>query len=200
MIKEINVTCQKCQTELGVNIFDVISLDDFHKELLKKNELFTIECYNCHNKIKLDYDCLCLDEKKKYAIALCHEENIENISNLFSDQQIEYKKRIVNDSFRLLEKVYIFDNNFDDRIIEIMKCIDIIHILKDKGTECDVKDYFVCEGKKFYFYVIIDEDSYHLDFDFDLYDQIQKNISLVDDENLQVIDYNCAVKKVSDLV
>lgn len=201
MIQELEIVCPKCQKEINLNFFDVLLLDEKMKEQLRKDELFSIECYNCHQKIKLNYDCLCVDDKNRYAIALSFDDNEkDNVVSLFTDKEIDYRKRIVTDSHRLLEKVYIFDNGLDDRAIEIMKCIDIVHMLKEYGTEKEIKEYFVSDQNRRYFYVLMDDESYQLEFEENMYEQIMANMEFESDQDILTIDYNWAVKKVSDLV
>jgi len=194
------LTCGRCEEELSVNFYDLLPLDKTNKKLLKTNDLFTVVCPKCQNKIKLNYDCVLVDEKNKYALALVVEdEDKEKVISLFENHDQNYRKRIVKNQQEALEKTFIFDSHLNDYAIEIMKAVHKIGLLKEFGSDTDLKIYYTREPIVC-FVILMNGESYSLPFEKDFYDQVVRDYLNEDETNFKEVDYDWAVRILSEEV
>lgn len=126
MIK-LGIDCMHCLESGSKEIYPVINGNkDFEaKQLILDEMLFVYRCPYCGNYQEIRYDCMYVDDELKYIVVL----DREKVINEFSDYQV----RIVRDLKELKEKIVIWENGLDDRIIEIMKH-QISRTLKSKAT------------------------------------------------------------------
>lgn len=135
MPRIIEVTCPnpQCNKKSKTTIWQSLNaeLNPKEKEQLLNGTLFHFECPYCNKKTNLNYGMLYHNMTQKvmvhYAIS---DENAVEIQNSIQEIQTKkdailnldgYKIRIVKTQNALREKAIIFDNDLDDRIIEIMK-------------------------------------------------------------------------------
>lgn len=129
-------TCNKCNFEQDVNIFPYINFNENpdYYDLVKNLSIFKVECQNCKNNVYIKYDCMFLNEDKKYILyVLSNKEMINSFRNqiryivessLNSDDKYnfdEYTSRLVFNYNELIEKLIIFELGLNDKIIEILK-------------------------------------------------------------------------------
>lgn len=189
--------CSRCEEDLNVNFYDLIPLDSKNKSLLKTNDLFTVTCPKCQNKMKINYDCVLVDERRKYALALVIEdEDKEKVVGLFENHDSSFKKRIIKSQQEALEKTYIFDSHLNDYAIEIMKAVHKIGLLKEMGSDNDIRIFFtrdpiVC------FVVLVNGEMFSLEFEKDFYDQVEKDFRDMDESNFREVDYDWAIRILS---
>ncbi|MBQ8994216.1 MAG: CpXC domain-containing protein [Oscillospiraceae bacterium] len=132
--REVKVTCPHCdavspfQIWLSVNTAQNPEL----KGSIRDRSLFQFECPYCGEKTAVDYGMLYHDPDNKelihYAI---NKENADEVYHMLTDDDKKgafssifdqkYLIRIVRSKNQLLEKLALFDAEYDDRLIELYK-------------------------------------------------------------------------------
>lgn len=134
--KEQEVACPECGKVHKIIVYERIMAHqqpEIRKRLLA-NELFMFQCEDCGTKMPLIYPCLYQDVNKGYMIwfapasdgAMQQKIATFNAESLMDDEQYkkmnkQYKLRMVTSVNALLEKILIFDEDMDDRTIEVQK-------------------------------------------------------------------------------
>ncbi len=89
------------------------------KQKIFSRELFRFTCPECGEKIIVAYDCTLIDSKHKFVIALVTNESDEDVE---SKLKIDgYKLRITHSVNQFTEKLALFEDNIDDKVIELYK-------------------------------------------------------------------------------
>lgn len=120
--------CPHCKHEFNIDIYPVINLQsdtEIYNDLFSL-DLFRIECEQCKKITLITYNTLVVDMYKKYIIYLTADLSKEieklNVMNNYKDIISELKyTRSVNSLNELAEKLYIFDYDLNDKIIEYLK-------------------------------------------------------------------------------
>lgn len=134
-VHTIKLECKSCSHEMDFTVWDSVnvSLDPDMKEKVLNGEIFNIKCPNCGKSHFIDYPTLYHDMDKQCMIYYLRDnESIKQIYNLYLDRNknnsffntLKHTTiRIVTSPLELEEKILIFDNNLDDRLIELSKLI-----------------------------------------------------------------------------
>ncbi len=200
MIRNVTVKCPNCETELNVSFFDVYMLDETIKKQLEEDRLFTFVCSKCQKSIRINYDCLCVDKAHNYALALCYNADNKTKKNLISTFNYlddDCRKRIVENRDSLLEKVYIFDDGLNDYVIEVMKALHKLSLVKEFGAEKKTEIYYSSDNNG-QFVVKMDKEIYQIPFETDLYEQIRESFENEDEQEFKEVDYSWALKILSE--
>ena len=150
---ETMITCPKCGKEAPFRIWESINttLDPEMKEKVKDRSAFLFTCPNCGEANYVDYGFLYHQMEDTIMIAYSNTEEIDTpsgLDNIFLKG--EYLLRIVRSLNALREKIYIFDDDLDDRIVEIYKLFLYVKILDDAPDTEDV-DIFYMGGEQPHF-------------------------------------------------
>ena len=132
--REVKVTCPHCEAVTPFTIWLSVNTEQNPelKESIRNQSLFRFECPYCGEKTSVDYGMLSHDPESTqilhYAIS---QENADEVYGMLTDPEKSaslssvlekgYLIRIVRSKNQLLEKLAIFDSNYDDRIIELYK-------------------------------------------------------------------------------
>ena len=122
---------------------------DLKKKILNKT-LFFPRCPRCGKEFKLKPSCIYRDDNKRLMIIATDSsdaalENLLKSGNIrFNDVRNDndmadfmkgmYTRRIVHDVDAFREKILLSDNNYDDRIIELMK-LSLSGLMKREHSE-----------------------------------------------------------------
>ena len=141
-ISSKSLKCPNCNKEFEFGTYDSINVTlnpDLKKDVLNGN-IFKCRCPNCNEEGPLIYPFLYHDMEKHFMIHLANY-NGDNIKDILknmdvlmkdmTDDKFNYRHRIVNSVKDLIEKITILDNDLNDKVIEIIKCMVKIN-LKDK--------------------------------------------------------------------
>ncbi|MDD5582600.1 MAG: CpXC domain-containing protein [Candidatus Marinimicrobia bacterium] len=125
-----NIKCPNCDNAQMIEIWDSVnaSADPNLKEQLIQGELTTTVCTKCKKTFFVKYDMIYHDPDEKVMLLLRYPDENGNVSE-FDKDSLELIKAMADDyilrsvySFPdLLEKIRIFDDDFDDVSIEILK-------------------------------------------------------------------------------
>lgn len=135
-IIEEKVVCPKCGKEQTIKRYESVNvtLEPELKDVIKSGYFFAFTCEECGVKIPMIYPCLYHDMENKKMIWLvpdCPREQVEEINKVNSSKDMPedlsygYQNRIVKNVDSLREKILIWDEDLDDRIIEILKVVYI---------------------------------------------------------------------------
>lgn len=155
MEHEEMVKCSKCGHEDGFVIWQSLNatLNPEAKADMMESCLFEHKCPKCGHVDSYTYDLLYHDMESMLMIQLCEsEECVADYIAMFDDlskktddlikMDDDYTLRLVNSRNNLREKVYIFDQGLDDRIIELMKLF-IRFDISQENPEHEVDEIFL---------------------------------------------------------
>jgi hypothetical protein len=129
LTKQVDVVCPNCGSPQKFKLWQSLNvgIDPAEKERLLSGEICTLRCESCGEESPVEHDLLYHDPKRKLMIKLQYgngEEDsalgptLENLSAVIAES---YRFRVVRTFKGLVEKVMIFDDRLDDRIIEVLK-------------------------------------------------------------------------------
>ena len=145
------VTCPKCNKTQKVKVWDSINvnLDTEQKENIMSGKLFKFICDECGFTTRVEYPCLYHDMDKNLMIYCIPNFSgdtkiLDKMLNKLKSDSLEnsiknYEFRVVKDTNKLAEKIKIFDEELDDRVIEIIKIINRSFFLK-KYPEKEIEE------------------------------------------------------------
>lgn len=155
--KEQEITCPECGKAHKVIMYERIvgqKQPELKKKLLR-NELFKFTCEACGVSMPMIYPCLYQDIEKGYMVWFAPASNGEiqekiaayNVDSLTDDtyknMNRQYKLRIVKSINSFIEKILIFDEDMDDRSIEVQKVTLVAQLqLTEKYKEDTIRAVF----------------------------------------------------------
>lgn len=155
---ETTVECPECNNSSSFRIWESINtaLDPEMKEKVKDRSAFIFTCPKCGGQTAVDYGFLYHQMEDRIMIAYSNsDENEEELYHLFTEEQDdifgvgnlflkdEYLLRIVRSLNALREKIYIFDDGLDDRIIEIYKLFLYVRLREDSSEPEDIDIFYL---------------------------------------------------------
>lgn len=153
--------CPNCGKSIMFKIKPEIEIpyDEVYKKKIMNDKLFTIYCRNCNFGMPLGYDCTYNDMDQHYMIWTYpgmtkeHMASIENYNKrLKTDRALrlarnDYRMRVVRTDTQLKEKIIIFDENIDDRVVEIMKISCMPYITEGLNIKSEIVDFVFSKTK-----------------------------------------------------
>lgn len=131
--------CMKCGHVYNIKTYDSISanVDYDLKEKTLSRDIFQYECPSCHSKYYLTYPCLYHDEEKKFMVWLCDEKYLKNIDLSVFKELINngYKLRRCDDISSFVEKIQVFEDGLDDRVVEFIKYDSFVDYIENKKVD-----------------------------------------------------------------
>lgn len=146
------VVCGFCGKEFEYTLYPEIHIPGDHK--LKKKvldkTLFFPTCPHCKEEIKLKGNCIYQNDNKKeiFIVTDLPDADFEtklktgdlHFNDVHTDDDLGkfavglFKRRVVHDVDSFREKILLSDNNYDDRIIELMK-LSLSELLEKENHE-----------------------------------------------------------------
>jgi predicted RNA-binding Zn-ribbon protein involved in translation (DUF1610 family) len=186
-------TCPNCGEEHEVWVWSSVNvdLDPEQRARIIDSEFFVFTCPDCGNRAGFEYTFLYHDMKHGFMIyfisASSEEEFDRDLQNnegfelellgakegfaVFAER---YRHRIVSSKYDLIEKISIFENSLDDRVIEVMKFFCMAKLDEDLGGRHITRMFFSEESGEYCFVVSLDDgDIGTIGFSTSLYDDIQ---------------------------
>lgn len=171
MSRKTNVTvrCPKCNKEFEAVCWDSLNTDlnPEAKEKLLNATFFDQKCEHCGAVAGMLYPMLYHDMSKKVMIWFFTDENstAEAYDTIeFAEKELDafeegkkYKYRIVFTPNDLSEKVIIFDNGLDDRVIEVLKLIVSLMVMEQYPDERIEVVYFDVDDNGGYMFKLFTE-------------------------------------------
>lgn len=179
MSKEVKVTlsCSKCGAENIGNRWNSLNAQTSPKakQELLKGDLFKFECKLCGHANICNYSMLYHDMDKKFMVYyVLNQKEYEKVLKNLSKMGIpsDYRFRIVFSHNELIEKVLIFEQNLDDRIVEMVKSIYrektwiMFPSIEINGMHFIINNLYKRQ------LVVLSDKSYSVNFDQELYDEL----------------------------
>lgn len=152
------IVCQTCGEEINVpmNEFVDISEDPGYKESILNGTFFMVKCPNCGDETLVEYPMMYMDPEKKLNIYMAPghgDDLVDQLNSLEipdSDVDEDAVFRVVEYSSQLLEKIMIFDNGRDDRVMELYKVI-VTESIRQDWPDVTAEDliYFTDKGEEY---------------------------------------------------
>ena len=201
------ISCLKCGEVNEFAIWDNIDTksNPEAKKLLLSGEIFLHKCQKCGAIMRSMNDCYYHQVEEKIMIQVLHsEKDANNVDIALKAIPLQgypgYTLRIVRNHNQLREKVYIFNQGLDDRVIEIIKAILIIEGLKEYSSEMHGRIFpelllDINDGAPESFTVIwrmLKDDKWtpfkttKLPFDWELYDDVKADMIDPDDDGKKI--------------
>ena len=153
--------CPKCHSENTVPIFEFLDLSESSKRtrnMVLSSKIFRFECEECGRKELISYPMNCFDEETGSVITVLDADNKEEDyrrtyevyqSLSFGDSNTY---RIVDSCQELSEKLRMFNDRLDDRIVELIKFSAVDHFIDNPQDILKVKCIYkeLKEGKLFF--------------------------------------------------
>lgn len=132
----MKIVCPKCGCKQEVLVWDAVNISQ-NPELehdIITGDIFKLTCHDCNGVTFLGYNMLYHDPEKKYIINFVHNEEglteTFKLFNLLKNGKIHEEIGTIDSSYQMravktlpdfIEKIAIFNNHLDDRIITLIK-------------------------------------------------------------------------------
>ena len=131
--------CENCGEEMNVPMTEYVDVseDPGYKAAILDGSFFMVKCPRCGDETLVEYPVMYMDPSEKLTIYLApdHEDDlIDQLNSLeIPDDEVDPDAvfRVVSFSSQLLEKIMIFDNGRDDRVMELYKAVVTESIRED---------------------------------------------------------------------
>ena len=212
--------CPQCGKEIRFKIKQEIDIPDdlVYKNKILQNKLFSMRCKNCGFGVPVSYDTAYNDMVQKYLLRVMPTLSKKDIQTMLAynerlktDRALQlarndYRMRVVRTDMDLKEKIIIFDENLDDRIIEIMKVSCAKYIRDNMKIENDFQEFRFTKMEKsggFRFVILFkDTKPLILNFDMEQYESIREEMGDFIEEHtvngFNIIDARWATQTVSE--
>ena len=202
--------CPHCNEEFEADLYKAVDVkeDSKYRNMLINGEFFKYECPHCHKLMMAVYPMLYIDSRNNFLIQYVPHERLEEMHRLIIDNRNSFPKdynfRIVTATYDAVEKMIIFENRLDDRIIECNKVIIHKAFLERYEGKVVHHIYFnVDKDKNFVFDVIVKDkegkqEVLRATFDVELYNHIYKDFRKELNEEDLIVDYGYGLRKMKD--
>ena len=165
-----NVRCPQCGQMSDVTVWDMITVKDSAdlKQDLLRGRINMFQCPSCAHTALMPTPMLYQDDEKRLLISFspCNDPLVkgqlyDNVCKASKDsgelKQFEgYNLRFVTDYNEILEKILIFDNNLNDKTIEVLKLMILSQDLEKSGDricrfgkiENDIIEFMIYDEKE----------------------------------------------------
>lgn len=150
---EATIACGSCGKDYPVPIHQSVSVqrNPELREALLRGDFFKTVCPECGFEGDLDYPVTYSDMERRFIIQYCpNEENLEE-AKFAMRGQIEalgetfpidgFKFRIVTSQNKFREKVMIFEDGLDDRVVEMLKAL-VMYQMVAQEPDAGISDVF----------------------------------------------------------
>ncbi len=154
------ITCPKCGVKQEFTLFPIINAANHDLcEKFLDGTLMTITCSNCGFSGIVEYPLVFHDITEKFSLYFEPDSDarIADLNHMLPAHiEPEFRLRLVHTQDDLREKIYIFRDKLDDRIIELVKDA-ILREMEAKKEEVVpdalyyAEDSFACEGRSLIF-------------------------------------------------
>ena len=159
----IRYTCPYCGKTFETEIYDSVTADTDEdlRDRCVSGDLFRISCPKCKREFMIQYPLVYVDRRHRFVIWLKEEEpGAETVKALAGPlAPAGFRLRRVTTLQEFVEKIQIFEDEVDDRLVELAKYDSLIEFIDNrKGTAEDVTsiDYQKTENGFLLFYTISD--------------------------------------------
>lgn len=210
--KQLTVSCPACGSEGILPIFEMLDLDESSEStraMVLANKVFTFTCPECEHREPVSYPMMCFDLEATGAIiaVLDEDDKAESYKRIYTtyesiDRDQDSRLRICDTTQEVSEKIRIFEDNMDDRIVELMKMVVRSLIADDVESYSEVKcTYKLTSNGKVIFSTRFDGEQFDVDLPTSVYADIERTFTRLPGErtlkDAYMINYTWADKMVA---
>ncbi len=154
------ITCPKCGAKQTFTLFPSINASNHElREKFLEGNLTTLVCEHCGFSGVVEYPMLYHDLEEKFSLFFQpdSDERVAQLPNVLPAHLLgDMRLRLVHTQDDMREKIYLFRDKLDDRIIEVVKD-NILREMEAKKEEkipdalYYAEDRFACEGRSLIF-------------------------------------------------
>ena len=177
------VRCPQCGKEIEFTMWQSINDEmPFAMKDIITGKLFETECKNCGKRITVNYPILVNDMAHSVMIYYIFPKDKEQTEKAldFMKKTYDGRLRIVTNQASLREKVAIFNEELDDRIIELLKAI-IIEQIQEQLDSKEVQGAYFLPDDNPRFEIIYDGGPGYVAFDMEFYNEVRDEFVQVED-------------------
>ncbi len=141
--KTIDYTCPYCGRTFPAEIYESVTADTDEdlRDRCVSGDLFRVSCPKCQREFMIQYPLVYLDRRHKFVLWLLDREPGTHMMREFAQPLASagYHLRRVTTLQEFTEKIQIFEDEVDDRLVELAKYDSLIEFIDNrKGTAEDV--------------------------------------------------------------
>lgn len=188
------IKCPKCGRVSSAPVFDTLDLteaSDFTRKMALSGKLFRFECPYCGKKRDLNYPITATDDNMGAIITVLNKNDkrgdYKRILDVYRslEQEEDEKYRIVDTCQELSEKMRIFNDGLDDRVIEILKMLISEDIVEKKSELPNVRCvYKRLTNGTMTFTAVYNKDKYEIELPTSSYLPIEEALYELEDKTL----------------
>lgn len=186
----VQLTCRSCfyQTHKESETLILPDIEKDLKQLLLDENFFTARCPQCGRSIEFLHPCLYVEKKHDYMLYIKSKKDWKEDDHLKFDDQIS-RRRYVYEYKQIAEKIRLFDDGFNDCIMELLKLklsrhLKVTHDCVENVVYLD----FDRDSQTIWFSVYMDNKTQNVAVLLHTYKNIEKNYHPTD--TLQFIEIN----------
>lgn len=200
MKKNIELQCPECHESFHADIYPSINvqMDEGLKNKVLGGQLFDFECAHCHSTFHVPYPVLYHDMEKKLLIQFTPETDLSKTKEVLDhvDKKEDYTIRIVDSYRNWIEKLLIYENGLDDRIMELYKLL-VLSQYDDVSNLNGLYYWNIQTLQEPHYVLVLDEkksDKIHfMPFNLEVYKQVEE-VFLPDIQQEYIVDAKWAVR------
>ncbi|MBR2794240.1 MAG: CpXC domain-containing protein [Solobacterium sp.] len=141
--RTISYTCPYCGRELGLEVFDSVIADDSPdlRDRCLSGDLFRVSCPHCKQEYMVQYPLVYIDRARRFVLFLNENEELPMMVKNLAETLVKagYRLRRTPTLAEFTEKIQIFEDDVDDRLVELAKYDSLIEFIDNKkGSAADV--------------------------------------------------------------
>ncbi|MEG0470203.1 MAG: CpXC domain-containing protein [Longicatena sp.] len=136
----VELTCTQCMFHT-YRKSETLILSDFEiqgREQLLNDTFFTFQCPRCGHLIEFIHPLAYIDKDHKFVLYIKSKKDFKESDHALYKDDVTSRKRYISNHNEIAEKIRIFEDDLDDRCIEIIKFKLVHHLEKQKQKKCSV--------------------------------------------------------------
>lgn len=203
------ISCDKCKRDFEVDLNTAFFAKKMENNKLIDPNFAKVTCPNCGHEFILNYRFIYTDSNRKFMVVndpnfverknqLAFKSSLRLLNRLRREEIKGFKIRMCKQIEETREKILIFEDGLDDKLIEIMK-IFLIEAGEFDFDKKEIKEIRYGENSKFL--IKLDGKTFEMNFVEELYKTLEEKYKLYFEENIaQTIDKNWAIKFMKDIL
>lgn len=162
MSETTTISCPKCHADVTIDVHSIIdgtAEPELVAQLLNRS-LFEFQCDSCETLCYTPYNLVYVDHNRQFVIGFAKDkESVAEVQTLIQSVVKDGEQvRIVATRNQLIEKIQLFEAEYDDRVIELIKVLYSQKFAKDypKHPLADILFSTDLDGKHTLQYFIVD--------------------------------------------
>ncbi|MGE5373338.1 MAG: CpXC domain-containing protein [Solirubrobacterales bacterium] len=140
--KRLLVCCPVCGQEQAAELWESlnVAVNPALKHMLLQGQLNQVDCQYCGHRFEVLEDLVYHDISKRLMIAISNQIPAVEVGGC-EDELGAYRLRVVRDKRAMWEKVRVFEDDLDDRLVEFFKIV-ALRALSGESVDRDAHLYY----------------------------------------------------------